>query len=340
MVALVELFAIGSWQMFFAAVLQPDIKNTVLTLVWFFFLGMSFFLGMVVWRTRAEQVTGIVLLLAPSLLLVHTWYHGIAVLLSGAALFSGIRSVQGEIDSRVRFHFFHNAQAGAFWFVFGCSLALSSMYFSSIRAESWEELVPRFSVGEGTASVLIRTVAYLFPQWQNLAHDGMTVDGFLQSLKPDENASVQSLPDTVEGQLGGPVTSQALVDYLRQGTLTASGVDPAALSEELALRTGREQIALLVGRPVEGDEKIADVFSLAIQHKIIVALSGDQTAQHLSPTIVPVVLAFLLFLTLLPAGSLLAFLCIGVSYLLFQIALFFGWLRLEQVDRKQDVLLA
>lgn len=335
----VEFLALGSWRIFFDAVLQPDFRNSFLSLVWFGLLGMCFFLGMVVWKTRPLQAIGVVFLFLPSFLFVQTWYHLGFVFLAGILVYISMRAVQEEIIDRVHFHFFRNARAGVFLFVFGLSLALGSLYFSSIQAASWEELVPRFSVGEGTASLLIKTVAYLFPQWKHLGNEGMTVDGFLLSLKTDGEVSNRPLPENVEQQLGGTVTSQALSQYLKQGAFGSDSVETTALSEELVLRTGREQIALLVGRPVGGGEKIADVFSLALQHKIVAALSGEQASQHLSPTIVPVILALLLFITLLPVGSILALFSIGGGLILFRIALFFGWIRLEQVEHKQDVLL-
>lgn len=337
-VLLVGLLALGFWRAFFDTSLRPDVHNTLSVLLWFLFLGMGFFLGTVVWQHWGEQSIGSILILLPSLLFVQVWYHGAFLILASLLIFSATRSVQREITDRVRFHFIRSARVGSFLFVFGLSLVLGSAYFSSIRAESWEALVPRFSVGEGTASLLIKTVAYLYPQWKDLADEGMTVDGFLRSLKKNDGLADQPLPESVQRQLGGAAASQALSQYLKQSTSRSNG-DAVSPSEELALEAGREQIALLVGRPVRGSEKITDVFSLAIQHKIIAALSGEQASQHFSPTIVPVILSLLLFFTLLPVGSGVAFVSIGGSLLLFRIALVLHWLRLEREMREQDILL-
>lgn len=336
----VGLLALGAWRVFFDTTLYPDLANTLSVFFWFSLLGTSFFLGAVVWRHWTLPAAAAIALLFPSLLFVHTWHHAIFVCLSSLLVFWSAVLVQQEIEGRVRFHFFRNVRAGSFVFIFGLSLALSSAYFSSIQTESWERLVSRFSVGEGTATVLFKTVAYLYPEWKNLADKGMTVDGFLLSLKKEGESAENSTPNVLSAELmKNNALWPAFSEYVKQGVLMPNGIENGALAEELALLAGREQIALLVGKPVSGDEQIADVFSLAIQHKIITALSGEQASQHISPAIVPVILALLLFLTLLPIGSILSVLWIAGSFLLFRLARHFGWVRLERVQREQEILL-
>lgn len=329
-VLITGLLSLGSWKVFFEAVLTPDLYNTSAALAWFSLLGASFFLGAVIWQGLRLQLLGVLALFLPSLLFVHSWYYFAIAFFSGLLAFLSIRFTEQEIADRIRFHFFHSARAGSFIFVLALSLALSGTYFISIQKEPWEELVKRFSIGEGTATAVFKTSAYFYPEWKSLATEGTTVDEFLLSLKKDE-----TLPPEFLSQAA---TSPTLADYLKQGML-GQVLDEKTVSQELYLRAGREQIASLLGRPVSGDEKIADVFSLAIQRKIITALSGEQVSEHFSPTIIPFVLTLLLFFTLLPFGSVISLLWITFSFLVFRIALFFGWIQLGKVAKEQDVLL-
>lgn len=329
-VLITGLLSLGSWKLFFGASLNPDLYNTSLALVWFSFLGASFLLGAVVWRGFRFQLFGVLALLLPSLLFVHEWYYFVIIFLSGTLAFLSIRFTEQEIADRIRFHFFRSVRAGSFLFILALSLALSGTYFASIQQESWEELVQRFSVGEGTATAVFKTSAYFYPEWKSLATEGTTVDEFLLSLKKDE-----TLPPEVFSEA---LTSPTLSDYLKQGML-GQVLDEKAVSQELYLRAGRDQIASLIGRPVSGEEKIADVFSLAVQRKIITVLSGEQVSDHFSPTIIPFVLTLLLFFTLLPLGSLASLLWIFLSFLFFRLALFFGWIRMEKAMKEQDILM-
>ncbi len=336
---LVGLSALFSWRMFFDVSLDPNLTNTFFSFLWFFLLGAMFLLGTVVWQKEPLQAISAFAVFLPSLFYIHTWYHTLFMFLASFLLFSSARSVQKEISDRVHFHFFRNVRAGSFTFVLGLSLVLSSAYFVSIHNKSWEELVPRFSVGEGTATAIIRVVVYLYPEWKNLADEGVTVDEFLLGLKKESPASGDGTLENMPAETGETATSPILLEYLKQNVQGDENVDKETLSRELTLRTGREQIALLVGRSVNGDEKIADVFSLAIQHKILTALSGERASRHLAPTIVPVILAVLLFFTLLPLGSVASLLWITFGFFLFRVSLFLGWVKLERVEREQEVLL-
>lgn len=330
--------ALFSWSMFFSAVAQPDPLNILGAITWFSFLGASFLLGTVVWQRRIFQGLGTFFVFLPGFFFIQTWSHVVIVFVAALIVFSSIQTIVSEMQDRIRFRFFRMVRTGSFTFILGLSLALSSAYFSSIEKSSWEELVPRFNLGEGTASVVFKTVAYFYPSWKNLADEGMTVDGFLLSLPREDMSASLSAPSVTVVIDGGEISPE-LTAYLKQelaSQMSALGQDP---SEEVLLQAGRKQIATLVGREVSGNEKIADVFSLALQNKIVTVLSSEQTTSRVSPTIVPVVLAVLLFFTLLPLGSLVVGLWILCGFILFRGAVWLGWLTMERVSVEQERLL-
>lgn len=337
MILFVFCVAFFTWRAFFVVINHSDFVNISFALIWFSVLASAFSLGAVAWKEKWLELIGACVVFLPSFLYIHSFLHSALMICSTFLLFLSTRSVQEEIGDRVRFHFFRNVQSGSFLFILGLSFTLSSAYFASIEKESWEELVPRFSVGEGAATAVFKTVAYLYPAWKNLADEGMTVDGFLLSLQKDGMESSSLVPTDENVPMSEEEMSPLLLAYIKQNEL--QNEEGSALFQELTLQAGREQIALLVGRPVAGDEKIADVFSLAMQHKIITALNGERVGRDFSPTIVPVLLAILLFLTLLPVGSIIAPIWILFGYLLFRGVVFIGWLQLENLPREQQVLL-
>ncbi len=335
----VSVTAFFSWSMFLSAVLRPDLFNVSGAIAWFSLLGTLFLFGTIIWQKRLFRWLGVFSVFLPGLFLVHTWSHIAVVLVAVLIVFSSVQAIQREIRDRIRFRFLHIVRSGSFTFILGLSLALSSAYFSSIERESWEELVPRFSLGEGTANIVFKTVAYFYPSWKNLADEDMTVDGFLLSLPQKEGSAFLPVPNVTVVMKGGEV-SQELTAYLQQELASQMTTLGQAPGEEALLQAGREQIASLVGRDVSGSEKIADVFSLALQQKIVTVLSSEQTVQRVSPTIVPVVLAVLLFFTLLPLGSIIVGVWMLVAWLLFHGVLSLGWLKMGKVTVEQDILLS
>ena len=339
LVALVMgLLSLAAWRVFPEATVNPDVRNIVTAVFWFSFLGGAFYLGTVVWKDHFSQVVAPILVFMPSFLYTQTWYHLVLVIVAMLLAYLSIRFVHDEMEDRVRFRFARNVNAGAFLFVLALSLALSSVYFNSIQSKSWEELVPRFSIGEGTATLFIKTIAYVYPDWKKLADEGVTVDDFLMSLKKDEQGAPGISADTISTI--DTADLPALAEYLKQNVPESENLNPSELSQELFLRSGREQIARLAGRSIAGDEKISDIFSSALQHKIIMILNGEQAAKHLTPESVPLILTVLFFLTLLPVASVVGYLWIGISFFFFRVAIFFGWVKLDTVNRVQDVLLS
>lgn len=340
---IVLVFLIGGvsmlvWKTYAALVLLPTLSVTFQMVAWISLLGTLFLLGTVVWCEGVIRMLAALALFLPSLYFTRTWSHVVVVIVSVLLTALCAWRVQQEIEGRLRFHFFRNVRSGSLFFVFAVALALSSAYFSSIKVASWEELVPRFSVGEGTAAVVFKTVAYVYPAWRNLAEQGVTVDSFLLGLAKKDTSVPESQASFNPSALPhGLTVPPAFMEYLKESALNRShaGVD---VGQAIFLETGREQIAQLVGRPVRGDEKMSVVFSSAIEHKLLVVLSRQDAPSHVSPTVVPLVLALLLFLTLLPLGSLLAFLWIIFAWLLFRLTLITGWLRIELVHREQEIL--
>jgi len=327
--AFLLVFSLLSWRLFFEVATRPDIGNTLSVAAWLTLLLATYFLGMVVWRRASLAWIGVGITLVPSLFFAPNWYHLLFVFFAGVFLFESVRMTQQEMIDRLSFHFFRTVRTGSFSCLFALSLTFTSVYYSTIERESWEELVPRFSMGEGTTTALFQVAVYLNPDWKNLADDGTTVDDFLLSLqKQKEEGSERGVPPLSNDVL------PALIAYLTENR-DGLGED---LSEQLALAAGRAQIATLVGRPVSGDEKIANVFSVAIQNKIITLLRGGEMTRHASPTIVPVILSVLLFLTLLPLGSLLALPALLVGFLVFRGALWLKVLAIENIPREQKTL--
>lgn len=334
LVFVIGLLSLFSWQTFFAAVLNPDSANISSSLLWFSLLGTFFLLGAVVWRSKVLQAIGTILLFLPGFLFIHTWWHVALGIVSAGIAFLGLRSIQNETKERLHFHFFRNIRAGSFSLILSFSLALSSGYFSSIAGASWEDLVPRFRVGEGTAVAVFKTVAYFYPEYRNLSEEGMTVDGFLTSL--EKNVDTTTVPNVNVQEAATSLPE--LAAFLRANASLQDGMTQDELTRELYLRSGRSQIAALVGRDVSGDEKIADVFSVAVQNKLITALSGGESSKHISPQIIPIILSVLLFITLLSLGSIIGIFWGILGFILFHLILSLGWVSLVRLPQEQETL--
>ena len=337
----VFLFSVGGWQAFFSSAV--DLKEGGINgiILWFFFLSVVFLLGVVVWRRLSVRILGAVCAFVPALFFLHQWYVVVFVLFSIAISVLGMWLAEREMAERLSFHFFKTAAAGQFFFVLGLSLVLSSGYFSLLKQASWEEIVPRFRLGEGGAVVFFQVASYFQPDLRGLVQRQATVDEFLLDLEKQQfsggDESKKATTDLAAFEFDFSVVP-GVEKYLKENGLVLEGMAEVSSAEELYLRSGREQFSALVGRPVSGDEKITDIFSLAIQRKMITYLSGGETTRHSSSEAVPFILSVLLFLTLLPLGGLVGIVCRVLGYFVFRLALKRQWLVMVRIPGERQAL--
>ncbi len=306
---IIGVLALEAWQSFFIGIMTPGASDIWLPALWFSLLAVFFFLGTAVWTDTSFRIIGAALVFLPGLFFLQSWEYVMAAGISVALVFWSSMDIAAEFDERVRFHFFKSVRSGQFLFVAGLSLSLASGYYVFLKNASWEELVPRFQIGEEATGVIFKAAGTINPSFAALAEGDVTVDGFLSSLEQDKS-----------------------------GMLLMLDTDQQRIAEELFLRSGREQLATLAGRSVVGDEKVSDVLSFALQRKLIAILQGNDTDRHIPAQAIPFFLALLLFFTFLSFLSLAGIVCVIVAQIVFRLSLWFGWLKLDTLTVEQQKL--
>lgn len=319
----IGLLSLWSWQVFFTAIVTPGVSDIWQSLLWFSVLTMFFFLGTVLWKHLFLRIAGAALISLSGLFFIRSWEYVAAGILAMIFIFWSSVSIARETEERIRFRFFKSARVGQFLFVLGLSLSISGGYYVFLKGVSWEELVPRFRLGEETTKIIFKVASAVNPSFAKLSEGEATVDEFLLSLGQDNSGEVSS----PQGDPGKKINDMLFSDARQE-----------EIAQKLFLESGREQVASLAGRPVAGDEKIADVLSLALQNKLITFLSGGKATEHVPSQAVPFFLSLLLFLTLLSFASIFVPLCILGAELLFLLSLRIGWLRLGTISVEQEKL--
>lgn len=339
-IALLFVIGLGSfmaWRAFALVMTDGGISSIWTPILWFAFVTTVFFLGMIVWKRMFFQIIGGAFVFLPGLFFLRSQEYIIVGVISMICMYWGSTSVAVECEERTHFHFYKNVKAGSFLFVLGLSLLLSGGYYTFLKNVSWEEMVPRFRIGEEMTGVIFKVAGFTNPSFAKLSDGGMTVDEFLLNLeqnKQDTPASSQ-----VNSQQDLLKAYPQMKQFLNGGALPLSlGSKSPKTAEELFLDGGRTQIASLVGRPVKGDEKISDVLSSAVQNKLIAFLRGENTTQHIPTQAIPFFLALLLFLTLLSFASLLVPICILVAQVIFWLARKFDWITMRTLSVEQEII--
>ena len=217
-------------------------------------------------------------------------------------------------------------------------MTISIAYFTLIRQASWEELVPKLRLGESTTTVLLRTLATWQPELATVKSEGLTVDEYLMSLT-EEQASLPGDQQSEDQLLSFEVSLiPGIEESLRDAGLTMEDVRNSPQARTFYLESGHRHFTWLVGGEVRGNEPINAVMSQVIQRKIIRTLDGTGQASTLSPDTVPTAIAVVLFLALIPLGTLLGYVWLSLGYLFFLLLLRTNQLEIrEHLDEVEEL---
>jgi len=342
LILVIGLLSLRAWQAFFTAMATPGIADIWQPIAWFSLVAVFFFLGTITWSHMILRITGAALVFFPGLLFIRSWEYIAAGIAAAFFIFWSSMSIARETEERVRFRFFKSARVGQFFFVLGLSLSISSGYYVLLKNASWEELVPRFRIGEEMTGIIFKVAGTVNPSFAKLAEGDTTVDEFLLSLGQNKLGEGMIDQETPEQTTNKQVIGNALPElgrYLKgKDTGLFSDVDQEKIAEQLFLESGREQVATLAGRPVAGDEKISDILSLAVQNKLITLLSGGKATERIPSSGVPFFLSLLIFLTILSFSSIVAPVCILGAEFLFLFAVWIKWLKIGTFSVEQEKL--
>lgn len=278
-------------------------------LMWFSLLAICFLSAGALYSERSMRVAFVALSIGPSLLFTPTPAHLFLVFLSVFFVLSAFRKIETDLRSRLTLSLRKSMSAGVFLFVFPVSFLVASQYYAEIRSDSWQDLVPRFSLAEGGGDLVLRAAGNVSPEIGRIRDERMTVDSFLSTVR---------------------------------GTGGYSGNGADAFMDEmvasLSLEAGRMELGKLVGRDLSGDERMADVLSEALRNKTIAFLSGAKAERNLPNGALQFFLALLLFITILSLASLLRGIWVLCATGLIRFLIRSGVLSIERIPVEQEAL--
>ena len=335
---LLFVFSFFGWYSLFHGTFSGYGSLTLSLLLGFSFACIFFFLGAILWHERYERILGATLPFLPVIFFAQELVIVLAILGAILLTYLSIHLIRKEKSERIHFQYFRVSQAGQVYFVTALALTISVAYFTLIRQASWEELVPKLRLGESTTTVLLRTLATWQPELSTVKSEALTVDEYLMSLT--EEPTSPSVDTKNDDQLFSLEVSliPGIEESLREAGLTMADVRNSPQARMFYLESGHRHFTWLVGGEVKGNEPINAVMSQVIQRKIIRALDGTGQASKLSPDTVPTAIAVVLFLALIPLGTVLGYVWLLLGYLFFLLLLRTNQLEIrEHLDEVEEL---
>jgi hypothetical protein len=285
-----------------------------------------------------EQMLWLMVLLIFSFLLsiffVFSWMQLIAIAIASYFMLLAARSMRDDMEINTKIRPWKSMQAGKTYMLFAVTLLITMQYYLTIRDYTGVKKVPKFDTSFITNSIAIPIISSINPQFKSLKDETLTVDQFIlqtqDSIAKNNFSSIED--DILDAQI--PVsTSSAQKELMKsQAKKNFQQAQDQILqkNQELNLKIGRNQFSEMLGREINGDEKIADVFSGIIDSKIN-EYFNPSLEKNRDSSVFSLILSVALLLTVYPVGLVLCIFVFLFVTLMIYLLIQLGWLKIKTV---------
>lgn len=321
--------AFFSWQSVSRAIFSESASDFWVPFLCFSFFVITLSLSIVLVRAGIASVSIFFLSLALSFFFVQSPMHFVAVAVAWALIFVAQKNIRTDIEMSIKIHLMKSLHRGMFLIVVALVLMISSQYYFSIKTLDENLIIPKINKSEMTDVVVNFILSYIDPQFKQVKNEDLTVDEFFDQLYETvikkETDGLKNKTETEAGDLQISQTEKILEEELGRKLTedekkqlsafkSATSATVPVISPQIkqnVIDEWKKEFSKVAGFNMKGDEYIADIFVVIVNSKINEIATPQPGA--VKSSILPIVLTILLFLTLVPTGSFVSRLWIGVS---------------------------
>jgi hypothetical protein len=300
--------ALFAWRSAQIAVTVADSSTWLVPMALFSIYLILISLSVVLFRNMLSLELMLLTSLSLSLVFAASVLQLIAVLLGSYLLFLFSRAVRRDMELNIKISPWKSLQSGKTYLLVAFCLLISMQYFITIRSFDGEKKVPHFDASIITRKIAIPFLSSVNPQFKALKDETLTVDQFiLQTQDASQNNIFSSLDDeTLDAQLPANLTpaQKELIKAQARENFSNTQSQVSQKNQELVLGIGRKQLSDTIGMPVDGSERISDVFTGLINNKIN-DYFNPKVAGGEKNSVFSMILAIVLFLIIYPVGLIL-----------------------------------
>lgn len=344
LLAIILVSAFLGWLSVYRAITVAGASPWLVPIIWFSFFIISLCLATVVLREfMLVEIAAAVAFLFSLVFARNLWHFAITILCI-LFLLSAMHRIRKDLDLNIKISLWKSLFTGKSRMVFATILLISSQYFFIIRNDNGPLVIPKLDLAPATQKLVGPVLGIMNPDFKQIQQDDITVDQFI--IKTQQNSdSEQSLgmdissDEFIDSQIpqGLPQAQKDEMKNVAKQKISDAQAQISQKNNELVLSEGRKQLSQLIGRDVQGNEKIADVFSGLVDKKINdyfqPQIQGDQKSSAY-----PFILTFILFLTILSLGVLLSNLWFAVVIGLFNLCVRLGIVEIKKVMVERETI--
>jgi hypothetical protein len=284
-----------------------------------------------------ELVLGSSLLL--SIVFAFDVYQLVFLALGIYLLHAASRRIRRDMDLNMEISIWKSLQTGRSYLLMSLALVISMQYFVTISKFDGQKNIPNFDVTSISKSVVMPILAGFSPQFKSLSDESLTVDQFILQNQSQFSDEQQMDEQFFDSQLPQNLTPAQKEELKRQAQRNFSDAKDSMSkkNQELILSVGRKQLSDMIGQPVNGSEKISDIFAGLINKKLNDYFRSP-IGENGKTSAFPLILAVILFLTIYPIGGVLSIGWFLVVKLIFKVLLKFNVVNIKRIPVEKEIM--
>lgn len=328
---LVLMFAFFSWRSVNSAVFVSGASDFFVPLVWFSLFSICLMLAM--FLVREKMFLGIVFVAAIFLdfFFAHNIFFLASALIGASLFYNAYLSIQNDLLLSIKINTYKSVYRGAYSIVLALAILISSQYYFSIKDLETKQLIPKLE----SSMIMDKAVALGFskinPDFKNIEMENLTIDQFLEEafdlilkkqnekqeeVSVDENMEeINILFESQEGVELTQLEKDNIANFIETRNNPEQNLQLQAEAKKIAIEQWKAELSKSAGVNITGSEKVADIF-LAMLNKKMDSFSENEISGAQESSFFPIVLAIILFFSIMSISILISKFWMGVVVLM------------------------
>jgi len=339
LIFLTLLFSFFAWLSVDQAINNPESSNWLVPVIWFSLFFIILALSIVLIK-ETYILTGLLAVsFLSSFIFVFNGWHFLPVVLSLLLACLAMARIKNDLKLNVKIDLWKIVRRGKLLLIIALSIVITSQYYFSVKNFGASALIPQLKPGDITNNLTTKIISTINPGIKIGEDENMTVDQFIlqsQKMSDQKNAGISAdreIDKIVAEKFGDTVSPSRLDEIKKEYAENMEEPD----GRNMILEEGRKQLSKIVGKELIGQEKISEVLSEMINNRITDFLGVNMDSPKETP-LIPIVLAIIIFLTVISLGTFLSPLWMLLSALFFTILAKTKIIQIKKVPVEMEVI--
>jgi hypothetical protein len=279
------LLGIISWMTVDWAIKLPNFSNWLIPSIFFTLFFIMLVLSAILIRQWSVILSILAVSFFASLYFAFSFWHFLILFLCFLLTWIGLARIIQDLNLNIKLSITKSVRTGKSIIILALSIAIASQYYTEVRNSNQINIIPKLKMGSAVNQIL----PMVYPNLKNSAQNDLTVDQFISEIAKQNTDSF----------LAGDTDKQK---YLNSAGINNEQITQIINSnQDKILEEERKNFSQMAGMTLSGNEKISDVFSEMINNRINDLFSPSLQGDNLP--FLPLLAAFILFLTVASLGS-------------------------------------